>query len=663
MKQLASLLSVWSFICCCFQENLVQSLVPKCASDQMTVQWPNGTFKQCLHCAECQPGHGLYPDKCGDIVKYPVKTHECKKCESGKTFSDTYDTSGCKLCHSCAEHEVVTKKCTLSSDTKCNKTCNSGYFFSKPQHVCKRCSYCCLDGKDEEQPQCINQGLKAFNRYCSPRPDSTCTPTQTPTESRSHGKIEWILLSVGIGLLFGVILYCLWRKHRKKRGQDGCNLRVAYEPSEDESARVAMPAENKDCEDDTSDKIDGEGAQGGRERKGSFSDHFQSLRRNYSNTSSNYESLSEEGPDQQVEADESSGLAMPAENKDCEDDVFDKIDEDESARVTMPAENKDGKDNVSDNIVGKDFVVICLITGAQGGRERKGSFSGRIQSFRRKLSNTSTDYEPLSGEDPDQSVEADESAMLAENKDVEDDVFDNIVGEVLASVHQRTRSRTNTVLPLRTPSIHAIKEENTDQPSGQSWPPKEVAIKLSPDSPEIQAGSRVEFRCEVNGCQQVLYRWFKDEQELPGGNNSTLILDPLKMQDFGSYRCEVRSDERDDVRCVESNVVELDVTPAGGKSYRKLSEVFYRDLDLKETVANLLEKEITVCRKAYKHVAFHYKMTDIDRLERCKNPGEGVLDYLKSAQPDLTVYHFCKVLKGETIRRLDIVYKLVDYLI
>ena len=84
--------------------------------------------------------------------------------------------------------------------------------------------------------------------------------------------------------------------------------------------------------------------------------------------------------------------------------------------------------------------------------------------------------------------------------------------------------------------------------------------------------------------------------------------------------------------------------------YRKLSEVFDRDLDLKETVANLLEKEITVCRKAYKHVAFHYKMTDIDRLERCKNPGEGVLDYLKSAQPDLTVYQFCKVLKGETIR-------------
>ena len=88
-----------------------------------------------------------------------------------------------------------------------------------------------------------------------------------------------------------------------------------------------------------------------------------------------------------------------------------------------------------------------------------------------------------------------------------------------------------------------------------------ATIKRSPDSPEVQAGSRVEFRCVVNGCQQVLYRWFKDEQELPGGNNSTLILDPLKMQDFGVYRCEVKSGKR-----VESTVVELDVTPAEGES-------------------------------------------------------------------------------------------------
>ena len=88
-------------------------------------------------------------------------------------------------------------------------------------------------------------------------------------------------------------------------------------------------------------------------------------------------------------------------------------------------------------------------------------------------------------------------------------------------------------------------------------------------------------------------------------------------------------------------------------------------MNLKEAVANLLEKETTACRKAYKHVAFHYNMKGIDHLEvqRKTRPGEDVLVYLETALPDLTVYHFCKVLKGENIRRLDIVKKLVDYLI
>ena len=102
---------------------------------------------------------------------------------------------------------------------------------------------------------------------------------------------------------------------------------------------------------------------------------------------------------------------------------------------------------------------------------------------------------------------------------------------------------------------------------GQSWPPKEVTIKLFPNSPKIpQAGSRVEFHCTVRGCQQVLYRWFKDGQELQGKDSSTLILDPLKVQDYGFYNCKVRIDKHDDSSCVASEVVELDVTPAEGKS-------------------------------------------------------------------------------------------------
>ena len=254
----------------------------------MTVQWPNGTFKECLHCEHCHPGRGLYPHKCGGTVTFPVII-ECKKCDSGKTFSDTYDSSSCRRCQLCAEHEVVKKDCTLSSDTKCNKTCNSDYFFSKLQQVCKRCSYCCLDGKDEEQPQCINKGLKAANRYCSPRPDRTCTPSTptgtaistesgsstkhtstgsvtpqgsavtpkgsgTPTSSvtppgtvvytvplssspkhlnepasqQQNWKISLIFSSVGLGFIFVCIvlgaIYCLRKKIRRRRNRD-CDLR------------------------------------------------------------------------------------------------------------------------------------------------------------------------------------------------------------------------------------------------------------------------------------------------------------------------------------------------------------------------------------------------------------------------------------------------------
>ena len=96
---------------------------------------------------------------------------------------------------------------------------------------------------------------------------------------------------------------------------------------------------------------------------------------------------------------------------------------------------------------------------------------------------------------------------------------------------------------------------------------QDVTIQLVTNGPKIpKAGSRVKFQCTVRGGQQVFYRWYKDQQELQGEDNSTLILDPVKVQDFGSYKCEVRSGKRYDSSCVESNVVDLDVTPAEGKS-------------------------------------------------------------------------------------------------
>lgn len=98
---------------------------------------------------------------------------------------------------------------------------------------------------------------------------------------------------------------------------------------------------------------------------------------------------------------------------------------------------------------------------------------------------------------------------------------------------------------------------------GQSWPTEDITIELFSHGPaKPQAGSRVEYQCKVRGSQQVFYQWFKDGQELQGQNMSTLTLDPLRMQDFGFYKCQVRIGSI----CVASKVVELNVTPARGKS-------------------------------------------------------------------------------------------------
>lgn len=196
-----------------------------------------------------------------------------------------------------------------------------------------------------------------------------------------------------------------------------------------------------------------------------------------------------------------------------------------------------------------------------------------------------------------------------------------------------------------------------------SWPPEEVSIKLSPTSPNIQAGSKVEFQCTVRGCEQVFYRWSKDGQVLSGEETSTLILDPVKVQDFGIYECAVRNDKHKDSSCLKSKAVELDVKPAVGKRYRTLAEAFDSDLNLKLKVAMLLEEDTDAYGKAYRKVAFHYQMSNYGHLGQRKTPGEDVLNFLQASHPDLNVYDFCKVLKREDVRRLDIVNELVAYLI
>ena len=210
-----------------------------CKKDEYTVVTSNGSFVRCLNCATCHPGYGLDPP-CGSLIPDPPHP-DCIACPAGK-FSDELDSAPCHSCQRCAEHEIVTAPCTNQSDRICSGTCKPEYFYSKKDstHSCKKCSYCCLDGRDEEIPECANQCLEASKRHCHPRPDKDCNPgsslesptdRQGGTEASENGGLPNATI---IGIVFGVVSpfivgalatgICLYLKTRKKLGaQTGMN--------------------------------------------------------------------------------------------------------------------------------------------------------------------------------------------------------------------------------------------------------------------------------------------------------------------------------------------------------------------------------------------------------------------------------------------------------
>lgn len=147
-----------------------------CSQDKYTLLKVNGSFDRCLPCDTCHPGLGLIP-VCGSVIS-PTQKIECKPCPPGK-FSDTYDSAPCQSCHECVTHEVVAVNCTKLSDRNCSETCQKGYYFVKKAphiHSCQQCAYCCFDGKDVIQEECVTQGLNATNQHCSQRRDKKCAP-------------------------------------------------------------------------------------------------------------------------------------------------------------------------------------------------------------------------------------------------------------------------------------------------------------------------------------------------------------------------------------------------------------------------------------------------------------------------------------------------------
>lgn len=221
---------------------LVISTHGLCGPDEYPITgYPGG---KCLHCEKCQEGQGLVP-KCGTPIEYQeVDKIDCKPCQRG-TFNDKYDSSSCHVCHHCVANEKVTKQCTPTSDTICSGTCEKGFYFSRKDgtHSCQKCSHCCLDGQDEEEAECKEQGDSESKQYCAPRPDKDCTPpyispstggkheSDTSNDNKLSQTDKIIIIVVGTIFILAVVIVLAvtvcWCK-RKRRATGDCQSNSAH---------------------------------------------------------------------------------------------------------------------------------------------------------------------------------------------------------------------------------------------------------------------------------------------------------------------------------------------------------------------------------------------------------------------------------------------------
>lgn len=120
-------------------------------------------------------------------------------------------------------------QCNSQSDANCSQTCDSGYYFARDvSQSCHKCSYCCDDEKDEEQFDCVRQGLKRSNQHCSHRVDKNCAPDLSTDISSSSGdrrkqvdlgKILAIIFGALAGIATVILVVCAIRKRRQSSPQ------------------------------------------------------------------------------------------------------------------------------------------------------------------------------------------------------------------------------------------------------------------------------------------------------------------------------------------------------------------------------------------------------------------------------------------------------------
>ena len=88
-----------------------------------------------------------------------------------------------------------------------------------------------------------------------------------------------------------------------------------------------------------------------------------------------------------------------------------------------------------------------------------------------------------------------------------------------------------------------------------------IKIATHPKSQAPKECSRVELSCKLEKKNKnFMYQWFKDGASVIGKNDTSLVLDPVQLRDFGSYMCRVSY--RDSFAdAVNSKPAKLDVIP------------------------------------------------------------------------------------------------------
>ena len=67
-----------------------------------------------------------------------------------------------------------------------------------------------------------------------------------------------------------------------------------------------------------------------------------------------------------------------------------------------------------------------------------------------------------------------------------------------------------------------------------------IKIAKHPRSQAPKEGSKVELACKLEKkSKNFMYQWFKDGVALIGKSESVLVLNPVRLRDFGCYMCLV----------------------------------------------------------------------------------------------------------------------------